>query len=70
MERGQTPEILRLAPNSVFVSLTLLFQLCSLPFSFLDLLLFTQVFHTVRIPGLLRPHYVCKLYLGASYTEA
>lgn len=70
MERDHTPEILRLVLNSVFVSLTLLFKLCSLPFSFLDLFLFTQVFHTVRLPGLLWPHYVSKFYLGASYTEA
>ena len=29
-----------------------------------------KVFNTVRTPGLLQPHYVCKQYLGASYTEA
>ena len=30
MEHGQTPKILRLAPNPVFVSFTPLLQLCSL----------------------------------------
>ena len=39
------------------------------PSSFLDLLSH-KVFHTVRTPGLFWPHYVCKQYLGASYTEA
>ena len=70
MERGQTPEILRLTPNSVFVSLPLLFNYA--PPLFLSRPFFSshKVFHTVRTPGLLQPHYVCKQYLGASYTEA
>ena len=29
-----------------------------------------KVLNTMRTPGSLRPHYVCKPYLGASYTEA
>ena len=29
-----------------------------------------KVLNTVLTPGSLRPHYVCKQYLGASYTEA
>ena len=29
-----------------------------------------KAFNTVRMLGSLRPHYVCKPYLGASYTEA
>ena len=70
MERGQTLKILRLAPNSVFVSLTLLFQLCSLPFPFSIFFFSHTVFNIVRIPWLFRSHYVCKLYLGASYAEA
>ena len=48
MERGQTPEILRLAPNPVFVSFTPLLQLCSLssflsPFLFLSFPFFTAL---------------------------
>ena len=50
MERGQTPEILRLAPNLVFVSLPLALQLCSLS-SFLALFSFlTYNLKTVRMP--------------------
>ena len=70
MERGQTPEILRLAPNSVFVSLPPPFLLCSLPLPFKIFFSSHKVFHTVRTPGSLRLHYMCKKYLGASYTEA
>ena len=41
------------------------------PFSFLDLFPSShKVLNTVRMLGSLRPHYVCKPYLGASYTEA
>ena len=41
------------------------------PFSFLDLFPSShKVLNTVRTLRSLRPHYVCKLYLGASYTEA
>ena len=41
------------------------------PSSFLDLFSSShKVFNRVRTPGSLRPHYVCKQYLGASYTEA
>ena len=40
------------------------------PFSFLDLFSSShKVFNTVWMPGSLRPHYVCKQYLGASYME-
>ena len=71
MERGQTSEILRLAPNSVFVSLPPPFLIMFPPFSSLDLFPSShKVLNTVRMLGSLRPHYVCKPYLGASYTEA
>ena len=41
------------------------------PFFFLDLFPSShKVLNTVRTLGSLRPHYVCKPYLGASYTEA
>ena len=40
------------------------------PSSFLDLFSSHKVFHTVQTPRLFRRHYVCKQYLGASYSEA
>ena len=73
MECGQTPEILRL---SVELSVRLLnpapFNYAPPLFlSFLAFFLFSHnVFNTVRMFGLLRPHHVCKPYLGASHTEA
>ena len=51
--------------------LTLSFLIMLHPFSFLDLLSSShKIFNTIQTPGSLRPHYVCKQYLGASYTEA
>ena len=41
------------------------------PFYFIDLFSSShKVLNIVRTPGSLWPHYVCKQYLGASYTEA
>ena len=71
MERGQIPKILRLAPNSLFVSFSLLFPLLfplfSL-FSFFSLKAFrTAQPCTCDIPIF---KYVRELYPGASLTEA
>ena len=71
MERGQAPEILRLNTELSIRLLTTPFSLCSSPFSFLVLFHSShKLLNTVRMLGSLRSHYVCKLYLGASYTEA
>ena len=69
MERGQTPKILCLAPNSFFVSFSLLFHYFSSLFdlSFFSLKAFVWLkpcTHDVHILKYVRP-----LYLGAS-TEA
>ena len=69
MECSHTPEILRLAPNSVFVSLTPPLQLCSLSYFLAPFSLLVNSLKTVRMPSALRPHYACTLYLGASYSE-
>ena len=72
MERGQTPKILCLAPNSLFVSLSLLFPLffyffLSFRFFFFSLKAFVRLNRTPTTHTIL---YVCQLYLGASCTEA
>ena len=70
MERGQTPKILRLAPNSVFVRFPP-------PFFILYIYILSLSFYGSEALSVTRLHtrdalilkYVRSLYLGASYTE-